>query len=237
MTEGKRKIRSFVLRQAKESDAQKRAYEQYFLQYALTWEQAQEKLGTQLAASASGDFARAIFGNDKPVVLEIGFGMGHATAEIAISRPETNFLGIEVHRPGVGALLARIAAQQISNLRIIHADAVEVLRSLVPPASLAGIHLFFPDPWPKKRHWKRRIFNVEFLALCARACSPGAYLYAATDWEPYAEWMLEQAAGSPDWENPAGGYAPKQEWRPQTSFERKGLESGRDIKELLFRRT
>ncbi|WP_418321445.1 tRNA (guanosine(46)-N7)-methyltransferase TrmB [Piscinibacter sakaiensis] len=179
----------------------------------------------------------AVFGREAPVVLEIGFGMGAATAAIAKARPETNFLGIEVHPPGVGALLQQIAAQQLGNLRLIQHDAVDVIEQMLAPASLAGVHIYFPDPWPKKRHHKRRLIQPPFIERLIGRMAPGAYLHCATDWQPYAEQMLAVLSAQPGLVNEADGYAPRPSWRPLTKFENRGLERGHGVWDLLFRRS
>jgi tRNA (guanine-N7-)-methyltransferase len=178
----------------------------------------------------------AIFGRKAPLVLEIGSGMGETTAAIAAANPATDFIAIEVHAPGVGALLNRIAAQQLANLRVLQHDAVEVLERTIPDGALAGIHLFFPDPWPKKRHHKRRLVQPAFAALAARKLAPGAILHAATDWQDYAEQMLAVFSAEPLLENTAAGFAPRATARPLTKFERRGVGLGHEVRELLFRR-
>jgi tRNA (guanine-N7-)-methyltransferase len=179
----------------------------------------------------------AAFGRRAPVVLEIGFGMGDATAAIAQQLPETDFLGVEVHTPGVGALLRQIGERGLTNLRIVQHDAVEVLRTMVPPASLAGIHVFFPDPWHKKRHHKRRLIQPALVALVASRLQPGGVLHCATDWEPYAEQMLQVLSADPLLANTAAGYAPRPDYRPLTKFEARGLRLGHGVRDLVFSRT
>jgi tRNA (guanine-N7-)-methyltransferase len=169
-------------------------------------------------------------------VLEIGFGMGDATAQIAAALPGTDFIGVEVHAPGVGALLKRIGEAGLTNLRIVRHDAVEVLQQMVAPDSLAGVHLYFPDPWPKKRHHKRRLIQPAFVTLLASRLVSGGYLHCATDWEPYAEQMLQVLAAEPLLANSAAGYAPRPDWRPLTKFEQRGLRLGHGVWDLLFRR-
>ena len=178
----------------------------------------------------------AAFGRNAPCVLEIGFGMGQATAEIAATRPDTHFLGIEVHEPGVGALLREIGDRGLSNLRIVQHDAVEVLAHMVAPASLDGVHIYFPDPWHKKRHNKRRLIQPPFVAQLVGRIKPGGYLHCATDWQPYAEQMLAVLSAEPALVNSAAGYAPKPEWRPLTKFEHRGLQLGHGVWDLLFTR-
>jgi tRNA (guanine-N7-)-methyltransferase len=179
---------------------------------------------------------RALFGRDAPVVLEIGFGMGHATAQIAAAMPQTDFIGVEVHVPGVGALLRRIAELQLNNLRIVQHDAVGVLEQMIAPASLAGVHIFFPDPWHKKRHHKRRLLQPAFAALLATRLAQGGHLHVATDWAPYAEQVLQVLSNEPALRNTAAGYATKPEWRPSTKFEARGLKLGHGVWDLLFER-
>jgi len=217
-----RPIRSYVLRQGRVSPAQQRAL---------------ETLARHTIAFASQTIdARAIFGRGAPLVLEIGSGMGETTAEIARSQPDSDFIAIEVHGPGVGSLLNRIEADKLANLRIIRHDAVEVLECMIADASLAGIHLFFPDPWPKKRHHKRRIVQPGFASLAARKLAPGGYLHAATDWPDYAEQMLAVFSAEPLLVNESSGFAPRPAHRPLTKFERRGLGLGHAVHDLLFRR-
>ena len=178
----------------------------------------------------------ATFGRDAPTVLEIGFGMGDATAQIAAALPQTDFLAVEVHAPGVGALLKRIGEQGLTNLRLVQHDAVEVLQHMLAPAALAGAHIYFPDPWHKKRHHKRRLLQPAFVALLASRLSPGAYLHCATDWQPYAEQMLQVLSAEPLLFNTAQAYAPRPAWRPQTKFEARGLKLGHGVWDLLFSR-
>jgi tRNA (guanine-N7-)-methyltransferase len=181
------------------------------------------------------DFA-VLFGRRAPVVLEIGFGMGDATAAIANDLPGTDFLGIEVHTPGVGALLRQIGERGLSNLRIVQHDAVEVLRAMVPAGSLAGIHVFFPDPWHKKRHHKRRLLQPLIVAELARRLEPGGYLHCATDWEPYAQQMLEVLSAEPMLTNTGEGFSSRPAYRPLTKFESRGLKLGHGVWDLVFKR-
>ncbi|TAK48274.1 MAG: tRNA (guanosine(46)-N7)-methyltransferase TrmB [Betaproteobacteria bacterium] len=218
-----RPIRSYVLRQGRTSAAQQRALGALAAKHAIHF-------APQLID------ARAIFGRAAPLVVEIGSGMGETTAAIARAQPEYDFIAIEVHGPGVGSLLNRIEADRIANLRVIRHDAVEVLQYMVADASLAGIHLFFPDPWPKKRHHKRRLVQPAFAALAARKLAPGGYLHAATDWPDYAAQMLAVFSAEPLLANQAGGYAPRPVQRPLTKFERRGLGLGHAVHDLLFRR-
>ena len=218
-----RPIRSYVLRQGRVTPAQKRALAELSSRYAIPF------------ADAPLDLA-AIFGRRVPLVLEIGSGMGETTAAIAKANPDTDFLAIEVHTPGVGSLLNRIAAGKLANLRVLQHDAVEVLGHMIPDGALAGIHLFFPDPWPKKRHHKRRLVQPAFAALAARKLAPGALLHAATDWQDYAGQMLAVLSAEPLLQNTAAGFAPRPALRPLTKFERRGVGLGHEVRDLVFRR-
>jgi tRNA (guanine-N7-)-methyltransferase len=218
-----RSIRSYVLRQGRMSVAQRRAYEQLFGQYAIEF--AQHPL----------DFA-AVFGRDAPTVLEIGFGMGETTAAIAQAHPETNYLAIEVHSPGVGSLLKLIAERGLSNVRIVQYDAVEVIEHMIAPAAAAGIHIFFPDPWPKKRHHKRRLIRAPFVHVVASCLAPGGYLHLATDWEDYAQQMLDVLNQEPLLVNTVPDYAPRPDHRPLTKFEQRGRKLGHPVWDLVYRR-
>ena len=179
----------------------------------------------------------ATFGRVAPTVLEIGFGMGDATAQIAAARPDTDFIGVEVHEAGVGALLKRIGELGLTNLRILRHDAVEVAQEMIAPASLAAVHVFFPDPWHKKRHHKRRLIQPPLVALLASRLAPGGVLHCATDWEPYAEQMLEVLGHEPALVNTAAGFAPRPDYRPLTKFEARGLRLGHGVRDLVFRRS
>jgi tRNA (guanine-N7-)-methyltransferase len=218
-----RPIRSFVLRQGRMSPAQQRACDTLYPRYGITEQ------------DVPLDFAE-LFANCANVVLEIGFGMGETTAAIAAAHPETNFLGVEMHWPGVGALLRRIESAQLANVRVVRRDAVEVVAHRVPRASLAGIHVYFPDPWPKKRHHKRRLLQPAFVHALAERLAPGGYLHVATDWEPYAEAILATLSAEPLLANTTTGFAPRPSWRPLTKFEQRGLGLGHRVFDLLFRR-
>jgi len=218
-----RSIRSYVVRAGRIGSGQARALEALGPRYVIPFQ------------PAPLDFA-ACFGRRAPVTLEIGFGMGDATAAIASAAPDADFLGIEVHPPGVGALLQRIAERGLTNVRIVQHDAVEVLEAMIPAASLAAINVFFPDPWPKKRHHKRRLIQGPFIALLAERLAPGATLHCATDWEPYAEQMLEVLSAEPRLVNTADGYAPRPVQRPLTKFEARGIKLGHGVRDLVFRR-
>ncbi len=218
-----RSIRSFVLRQGRMTEGQRRAIEEGMPEIGIPYRAAPLDL-------------EAAFGRAAPTVLEVGFGMGETTAAIAQARPDTDFLAIEVHGPGVGNLCKLIAERGLANLRIMQHDAVEVLRDMIPVGALAGVHVFFPDPWHKKRHHKRRIVQPEFVALVASRLAPGGYLHCATDWEEYAEWMLEVLAAEPVLQNTADGFAPRPDYRPLTKFENRGLRLGHGVWDLVFRR-
>jgi tRNA (guanine-N7-)-methyltransferase len=218
-----RPIRSYVLRAGRMGPGQQRALQELGPRFLLPYqEQPLDYPG--------------VFGRQAPVVLEIGFGMGGATAEIARTLPGTDFIGCEVHEPGVGALLKRIGDENLANLRIVQHDAVEVLRHMVAPGSLAGVHIFFPDPWHKKRHNKRRLIQPPFVAELVTRIKPGGYLHCATDWEPYAQQMLEVLRAEPALRNTADGYAPKPAYRPLTKFEHRGLALGHGVWDLVFER-
>ena len=177
-----------------------------------------------------------LFGRHAPRILEIGFGMGQATAEIARAHPENDYLGVEVHPPGVGALLRLIGEAQLTNVRIIQHDAVEVLHNMIPEASLNGIHIFFPDPWHKKRHHKRRLIQAPFVELLASRLRPGGYLHLATDWLDYARQMLEVGSANVVLRNTAEDFALRPDYRPLTKFEQRGLRLGHGVWDLVFRR-
>ncbi len=222
-----RKVRSFVLRGGRLTKGQQRAFERLWPSF-----------GVEFDPHRWLDF-QTLFGNDHPVWLEIGFGNGESLAAMAAAHPERNFLGIEVHPPGVGHLLMKIEELGLENVRILRHDAVEVLERMIPPASLAGLLLFFPDPWHKKRHHKRRLVQPAFVELAASRLRPGGIFHAATDWAPYAEWILERFEARADlFENLAGPgrYAERPETRPLTKFEARGQRLGQEASDLLFRR-
>jgi tRNA (guanine-N7-)-methyltransferase len=216
-------IRSYVLRQGRFSPAQQKAYSELLPHFGVPY-------------AASPLDLRALFGRAAPVVLEVGFGMGETTARIAAENPGIDYLGVEVHAPGVGSLLRQVHAAGLSNVRVVSHDAVEVLRDMIPADSLAGMHVFFPDPWPKKRHHKRRLLQPAFTALAASRLAPGGYIHVATDWEDYALQVLEVLGATPGLVNTAGGFAPRPATRPETKFERRGLELGHGVWDLVFRR-
>ncbi len=217
----RRTIRSFVRRAGRTTTGQAKAFETLGPRFVLPY-------------AASPLDAAAAFGREAPVILEIGFGMGEATAHIAGVLPEKNFLCCEVHEPGVGALLKRIGEQGLSNIRILQHDAVEVIDRMLAPASLAGIHIFFPDPWHKLRHHKRRLIQPPLVTKLAARLAPGGYLHCATDWEPYAQQMLQVLSAEPLLRNTADGFAPKPHYRPLTKFENRGLKLGHGVWDVVF---
>lgn len=218
----RREIKTYVLRIGRMTDAQERAYKELSAKWCIQFNE-NEKL----------DFKK-IYGNDNPVVIEIGFGMGDATWQIAKDNPDVNYLGIEVHRPGVGKLLNHIEAEGLTNLRIIEFDALEVLDKMVSDGGVDGFHIFFPDPWPKKKHHKRRMVQRPRTNLIAKKLKKGGYLYFVTDWYPYAEFALEELNLTEGLKNRYDGFAEKQPWRSQTKFERKGQAADRVITEIMF---
>jgi tRNA (guanine-N7-)-methyltransferase len=218
-----RAVRSFVLRQGRMSPAQQRALDTLL-----------PKLGVPFAPELL-DFA-ATFGRAAPVILEIGFGMGETTAAIAAANPQQNFLGLEVHGPGVGALLNRVDAAGLTNVRVIQHDAVDVVAQMIPEGSLAGIHVYFPDPWPKKRHHKRRLLRPDFVRALALRLEPGGYLHAATDWDEYAQEIVATFAQETLLANTVTDFAPRPKWRPLTKFETRGMRLGHDVRDIVFRR-
>ena len=212
-----------MLRQGRTTPAQARALAELAPRFCIGF--AGERL----------DLDRA-FGRSAPKFLEVGFGMGETTAAIAQAHPENDYLGVEVHAPGVGSLLRRLAALGLANVRIIQHDAVEVVEHMIGERALDGVHLFFPDPWPKKRHHKRRLVQQAFVATLARRLKPGALLHVATDWEDYAQHILAVLAAEPLLENTAPGYAPRPAVRPLTKFEGRGLKLGHRVWDIVFRR-
>jgi len=219
----RRAVRSYVLRQGRTTAAQARAHREWLPVYGIAFQ------------PSPIDLDRA-FGRAAPKILEIGFGMGETTAQIAAAHPEHDYLCVEVHTPGVGSLLRRIRALDLANVRVIQHDAVEVLERMIPPASLAGVHIFFPDPWPKKRHHKRRLIQPEFVALLATRMRAGAVLHVATDWEDYAQHALQTLVHEPALANTADDFAPRPATRPQTKFEQRGVRLGHRVWDLVFRK-
>ncbi len=219
-----RTIKSYVRRQGRMTPRQEHALEHHSAQYGLTLPQ-------------EGTFNWVeIFKRDRPLVLEIGFGMGHSLIDMATRQPEFNFVGVEVHRPGVGSALAELVDHGLQNLRLIEGDAVTILNTAITDESLSKIQIFFPDPWPKKRHHKRRLIQNEFVELLVKKLRPQGQIHLATDWEPYAVWMMDVLSSIPRLKNTAGdgAYLEKQTDRPLTKFERRGLGLGHQIWDLLF---
>jgi tRNA (guanine-N7-)-methyltransferase len=216
-------IRSYVLRQGRFSRGQQRALAELLPTMGVPY------------APVPLDFP-AIFGRRAPVVVEVGSGMGETTARIAQENPGIDYLAIEVHAPGVGSLLRQLAAASLGNVRVVQHDAVDVMRDMVPAGSLAGIHVFFPDPWPKKRHHKRRLIQPDFARLLAERLAPGGYLHVATDWQEYAEHALAVLSHEELLANTAENYAPRPATRPQTKFERRGIKLGHGVWDIVFTR-
>ncbi len=223
MERPRQSIRSYVLRQGRLTAAQQRAHEAFLPRFGIPYRDAPLDL-------------ERVFGRSAPKIMEIGFGMGETTAEVAARHPENDYLGVEVHTPGVGSLLKRIAAAGLANVRVIQHDAVEVVEKMIAPGSLDAVHVFFPDPWPKKRHHKRRLIQPPFVALLASRLKAGAYLHVATDWESYAQQILEVLSAEPSLVNTSEGFAPRPEWRPRTKFEARGVKLGHRVWDILFRR-
>src|SRR4051812_8409024 len=219
-----RRIRSFVLRQGRLTKGQERALETGLPKFGIPYNPTALNLDEQ--------FKRA----DSKKILEIGFGMGETTAKIAQTLPDCDFLAVEVHTPGVGGLLKLIEEQSLTNIRIIQHDVVEVLQHMLPNASLDGVHIFFPDPWHKKRHHKRRLIQAEFVKLLCTKLKIGGYLHVATDWQEYAEWVLEVLNAELQLQNTAEDYAEKPSYRPLTKFENRGIKLGHGVWDMVFTR-
>lgn len=216
-------IRSFVHRRSHITPSQQAALDELLPRWSIEYKNKILDFDT-------------VFGRRADTVLEIGFGMGETTQQIAQMRPHDNFLGVEVFNAGVGALLKRIDDTGISNIRIIQHDAVEIVRDMIAPGSLAGVHIFFPDPWPKKRHHKRRLIQPEFIDMLARRLAPGGYIHCATDWQDYAQQMLAVLTAQPTLRNTVDDYAPRPAYRPLTKFEARGLRLGHGVWDLIFRK-
>ena len=217
----KKSIRSFVMRGGRLTDLQKNAIEKYSETYCIPFD-PEYQLN-----------AESVFNNNNPLIIEIGFGMGVSTASIASSFPKNNYLGIEVFLSGIGKLLHEIHSKKLDNVMIIRFNAVEVLQEMIPDNSIAGFHIFFPDPWHKKKHNKRRLVQKHFIEIMLKKLIPGGYIYAVTDWTPYAEWMLEEfdkVEGLVN--NTENGYCDPVSWRPLTKFEQKGLAKNHSIHEI-----
>lgn len=216
-------IRSFVHRRSHITPGQQDALDRLLPRWSIPYRPQQLNM------------AQA-FGRPAPTILEIGFGMGETTEKIATARPDDNFLGVEVFNAGVGAMLKRIDTSGLQNIRIIQHDAVEVARDMIAPDSLAGVHIYFPDPWPKSRHHKRRLIQTPFIELLVSRIAPGGYIHCATDWENYAEQMLAVLSAEPALVNTSQDYAPRPDYRPQTKFETRGLRLGHGVWDLIFTR-
>ena len=216
-------IRSYVLRQGRFSRGQQRAYAELLPRLGVPYRPGPLNF-------------RDIFGRPAPTVVEIGSGMGETTVRIARENPGTNYLAVEVHAPGVGSLLKQLDESAVDNVRVVQHDAVEVMRDMVPRDSLAGIHVFFPDPWPKKRHHKRRLIQPAFAEIAAARLAPGGYLHVATDWQEYADHVLAVLTQVPGLRNTADDFAPRPATRPETKFERRGLKLGHGVWDIVFTR-
>jgi len=226
LEEGKEapRIKSFALRVGRMTLGQKQAFDKLAEKYTLD--------STQSCAFVD------VFGRDAPVIVEIGFGNGESLAKTALANPDNNYIGIEVHTPGVGNLLAQIERANITNIRVYHHDAIEVLENCIPEHSLAGIHLFFPDPWHKRKHHKRRIVRPSFMPLIAKKITHNGYFHAATDWEHYAKHMLKVLVDAAHFKNQNAeqDYSPRPDYRPLTKFEQRGLRLGHGVWDLIFTR-
>jgi len=216
-------IRSYVLRQGRFSPGQQRAYAELLPRFGISYE------------AKAVDFDQA-FGRHAPVVVEVGSGMGETTARIAAENPGTDYLAIEVHAPGVGSLLKQVGEAGLTNVRVVRHDAVEVLRDMIPAGSLSAIHVFFPDPWPKKRHHKRRLLQPDFAMLAASRLAPGGMLHVATDWQEYADHVLAVLSATPGLANTVEGFAPRPATRPETKFEKRGIKLGHGVWDIVFRK-
>jgi len=215
------RIRSFVLRSGRISPAQRRSYDALLPLYGIKWE-------------SEGLFnPKDSFGNNNPLVIEIGFGMGRATAILAGQNPGINYLGIEVHKPGIGRLLWEIEKREIKNILIMEGDAFEILKK-IKDDSVYAFHIFFPDPWPKKRHHKRRLITRPFTDMLASRLVTGGYIYMATDWADYGDWAVKELLDTPCLKNCYNNFALPQEWRPKTEFELKGLRKNHEVREIYF---
>jgi tRNA (guanine-N7-)-methyltransferase len=213
-----RAVRSYKLRGRRITEGQQEAWDRLWPVYGIEF--AEQKI----------DLAK-VFPDSNRVIMEIGFGMGEATAQIAAADPATGYLAVEVHRPGIGKLLLRVEENELKNVRAIEGDAFEIFEQMISDASLDGVHLFFPDPWPKARHFKRRIVNQEFIAAVAAKLKPNAFLHIATDWQPYAEWIAEEFTKQTFF---TGGVVNRPDWRPLTRFEDQGINKEHPVSDFRF---
>jgi tRNA (guanine-N7-)-methyltransferase len=213
-----RAVRSYKLRGRRITEGQQEAWDQLWPVFGIEYSEAKINLAE-------------LFPDSKRIIMEIGFGMGEATAQIAAADPTTGYLAVEVHRPGIGKLLARIEEGGLKNVRAIEGDAFEVFEQMIVDSSLDGVHLFFPDPWPKARHFKRRIVNQEFIAAVATKLKPGAFFHIATDWQPYAEWIAEEFTKQTFF---TGGEVQRPDWRPLTRFEDQGINKEHPVADFRF---
>ncbi len=216
-----RRIKSFVLREGRFTEGQQRAFDLHWERFGLDFSDKIVDLST-------------LFGREAPTILEIGFGNGDSLAQMAEKNPQNNYLGIEVHRPGAGQLLKHIVKKELNNVRVSTHDAVEVLKHQLAEKSLSGAQIFFPDPWPKKRHHKRRIIQSDFMSLLVRHLNEEGFVHLATDWAPYAEHMLEVMQAHPDYQNTVDDFILRPESRPLTKFEQRGLKLGHEIFDLMY---
>ncbi|HEC12740.1 MAG TPA: tRNA (guanosine(46)-N7)-methyltransferase TrmB [Acidiferrobacteraceae bacterium] len=223
--ENRRPIRSFVRREGRMTDAQRRALDELWPHYGVD-------LG-----EGELDFV-AVLGRSAPVIMEIGFGNGESLVQMALAQPGNNYLGVEVHRPGIGRMLGRIKELGLNNLKVVCGDATEVLKTHVAKDALDGVHIFFPDPWPKKRHHKRRLLQANFIRLVERALKPGGRLHIATDWQEYADHIVELMASIQGFENVAGKeiYSPRPDYRPLTKYEARGERLGHAVHDIVFKK-
>lgn len=216
-----RRIKSFVLREGRFTEAQQRAFELHWKDFGLDYSDEIVDLNS-------------LFEREAPTILEIGFGNGDSLAQMSEKNPDNNYLGIEVHRPGAGQLLQQIEKKELCNLRVSTSDAVEVLKHQLAEKSLSGVQIFFPDPWPKKRHHKRRIIQESFITLLASRLNTNGFIHMATDWAPYAQHMLAVMKAHPDFKNTSEDFIPRPDYRPLTKFEQRGLKLGHEIFDLIF---
>jgi tRNA (guanine-N7-)-methyltransferase len=225
-----RHVRSFVRRAGRTTERQQRALDSLWPRYGVE--------APAPDAPLPADHWETVFGRGGPLTLEIGFGMGTSLLQMAAAEPERRFVGVEVHPPGIGALMAGLEEQGLDNVRVLEADAAAILEAAFAPGSLDRVQVFFPDPWPKKRHHKRRLVQAPFLERLATRVAPGGRLMLATDWVPYAEWMLEAVAAAPSWRSiaPDGGFVPRPAERPETRFEARGLKRGHEVRDLVLER-